>query len=113
MLEKSLKIKIILFTEINEKEYEKSKLEITLSNKTSLSEISSIYDEYLENKHIMEIGPKYKKTNERKEFFDFLENEIKNEINFIPLCGPEGIGKTTSILAFFKENRSDYFLFLC
>ena len=111
MLEKYLEIKILLYKEINEKEYENSKLEITLNNKTPLQEISSIYDEYLENKHIIEIDPKFKKTIERKEFFKFLENEIKNNNNFIPLCGPEGIGKTTSILAFFKENRSDYFYY--
>ena len=66
MLEKYLEIKILLYKEINEKEYENSKLEITLNNKTPLQEISSIYDEYLENKHIIEIDPKFKKTIERK-----------------------------------------------
>ena len=111
MLEKYVEIKIVKYTEINEREYKETKIEITLSNQTSLLEISSIYDEYLENKNIIKTDPKFKITDERTDFFIFLENEIKNNNKFIPLCGPEGIGKTTSILAFFKENKANYFYY--
>ena len=39
-------------------------------------------------------------TKERKEFFELLDNKLKSNNIFLPICGPEGIGKTSSILAY-------------
>ena len=36
-----------------------------------------------------------------------MKNEINNN-NFIPICGPESIGKTSTILGYFSLNRDKY-----
>ena len=75
-------------------------------------DLSLYYNEYIDfygfinNKHKFFIFSK-----ERKEFFKFLSDEIKNNNKFICICGPEGIGKSTSILAFCRMNLSDYYYF--
>ena len=68
-------------------------------------DLSLYYNEYIDfygfinNKHKFFIFSK-----ERKEFFEYLSDEIKNSNKFICICGPEGTGKSTSILAFCRMN---------
>ena len=71
-----------------------------------------VFDLYFDYKIISNSEPTFKYTNERVEFFKFLEKEIEQK-ELIPLCGPEGIGKTISILAFFKEKNINYNYFYC
>ena len=98
---------------IKPEEYNKSNRLINLkSNQESLSVLSPVFDVYFDDKIIAESNPTFKYTNERKQFFEFLENEIE-ENQLIPICGPEGIGKTISILAFFRERQYEYNYIYC
>ena len=63
--------------------------------------LSLSYEKYL--KYSVNIQDKtnfFNLTKERKEFFELLDNKLKSNNIFLPICGPEGIGKTSSILAF-------------
>ena len=82
------------------------------TGKINLSELSTVFNLYFDNKVILNSNPIFKYTNERKEFFDFLINEI-GENSLIPICGPEGIGKTISIMAFCKKYRHLYGYIYC
>ena len=74
--------------------------------------ISFHYNEYIDfygfinNKHKFFIFNK-----ERKEFFEYLSDEIKNSNKFICIWRPEGTGKSTSILAFRGMNFIYYYYF--
>ena len=82
------------------------------NRKEFLSLLSPVFNKYFENKIITESKPIFKYTKERKLFFSFLEDEI-NESQLIPLCGPEGIGKTISILTFFRQRKHLYKYIYC
>ena len=110
--DKYSEIKFLPFL-INSNDYKKIYTIIDLeSNQESLSSLSPVFDLYFDNKIISNSEPTFKYTNERVEFFKFLEKEIEQK-ELIPLCGPEGIGKTISILAFFKEKNINYNYFYC
>ena len=47
------------------------------SNQESLSSLSPVFDLYFDNKIISNSEPTFKYTNERVEFFKFLEKEIE------------------------------------
>ena len=80
-------------------------------NNISLSVLSPVYSDYLDNNIIMKSKPVFNFTKERRDFFKFLSEELNNNNNIISICGPEGIGKTASILAYFKTNGSIYLYF--
>lgn len=74
-------------------------------------DLSLSYKEYFENfEYIDTEKPYFEFSTDRKNFFEYLINELKQN-NFIGLCGPEGIGKTASILAFCKTINLSYFYF--
>ena len=50
-------------------------------------------------------------TNQRRDFYNRLDTELKSQ-SFIPLCGPEGIGKTASILGYCRM-RIKFGYFYC
>lgn len=50
-------------------------------------------------------------TNERKSFFEYLDSKLTQNNIFIPICGPEGIGKTSSILAYCKMKIESYYFY--
>ena len=94
----------------DEKEFNKANSFINISDNFPLSELSPVYDEYLDIPIIMDSNPTFCLTEDRKYFFDYMQKELKSN-NFICICGPEGIGKSASILAFFKKNLSLYSYF--
>ena len=97
---------------INKDDYMKTYTIIDLeSNQESLSILSPVFDLYFENKIITQSNSTFKYSDERKQFFEFLEKEI-DEKQLIPLCGPKGIGKTISILAFFRQRKYNYTIFI-
>ena len=76
--------------------------------------LSLSYMNYL--KHSINIKEKsnfFNLTEERKNFFSFLDEKLKEEDLFLPICGPEGIGKTSSILAYcrIKFEAANYFYY--
>ena len=75
--------------------------------------LSSSYKEYLKfSSNIAENSNFFNYTDERKTFFEYLDSELKNSNVFLPICGPEGIGKTCSILAYCKMNlKFNYFYY--
>ena len=50
-------------------------------------------------------------TKERIEFFELLDDKLKSNNIFLPICGPEGIGKTSSILAYCKIKIINNYLY--
>lgn len=107
-------IKIIIKDKVPEKqEYELANKKVDISN-IYPKDLSLNFDEYFENhEYIEDNKPYFKFSEQRRQFFEFLKNELKNNY-FIGLCGPKGIGKTASILTFCKINSLDetpYFYF--
>ena len=94
----------------DEKEFNKANSFFNISDNFPLSELSPVYDEYLDIPIVMDYNPTFCLTQDRKYFFDYMQKELKSN-NFICICGPEGIGKSASILAFFKKNLSLYSYF--
>ena len=88
--------------------YEKANIIVKSSEKFSLFDLSIVYNEYLENKYIIDTNATFIFTKERKDFFNFLDKKL-NECDVISFCGPEGIGKSVSILAFFKLKIYQYY----
>ena len=107
--QKYVEIKLVSKYE-DEKEFNKANSFINISDNFPLSELSPVYDEYLDIPIIMDSNPTFCLTQDRKYFFDYMQKELKSN-NFICICGPEGIGKSASILAFFKKNLSLYSYF--
>ena len=65
--------------------------------------LSLEFEKYLKySSNIEENSNFFNLTEERKELFATLDSELKNDYTFLPICGPEGIGKTSSILAYCK-----------
>ena len=90
--------------------YEFANKKVDISN-IYCEDLSLNYKKYFENyEYIDKKKPYFEYSSERKEFFQYLENELKIN-NFIGLCGPKGIGKTTSILAFCRIKSYSYFYF--
>ena len=56
----------------------------------------------------METKPTFNPSEERKKFFNLLAEKL-DVSHVISFCGPEGIGKSASILAFFKVYIRLYF----
>ena len=86
-----------------------------ISNYSKLKPInlSFSYKKYLKfSSNIEENSEFFNYTNERETFFNYLDLKLKNSNVFLPICGPEGIGKTSSILAYCKMKlRYHYFYF--
>ena len=89
----------------NDNEYKEAN-NIIIQSKLTLKNLSIVSKDYLYIPESLE-DIKFDLTNERKEFFQYLKNEINNN-NFIPICGPESIGKTSTILGYFSLNRDKY-----
>jgi hypothetical protein len=85
-------IKLYTF-KIEESKFKESNTYIENYEKLQPLDLSLYYHEYIDyygfinNKHSFFIF-----SNERKEFFKFLSDEIKNNNKFICICGPKGIG---------------------
>ena len=98
---------------IDEKDINSAKSFIKFEkDNVSLSVLSPVFNVYFDNKVISNSNPIFKYTKERKEFFTFLDDEIGTS-NLIPICGPEGVGKTISIMAFFRKNFLKYHYIYC
>ena len=82
-------------------------------NDLRLKDLSLSYNKYLKySENINEDEIFFNYTTERKEFYELLESKLKQKYAFLPICGPEGIGKTTTILGYCKVTlKSDYFYF--
>ena len=72
----------------NDNEYKEAN-NIIIESKLTLKNLSIVSKDYLYIPESLE-DIKFDLTNERKEFFQYLKNEINNN-NFIPICGPESI----------------------
>lgn len=98
-------IKIANIYDKNITEYKEVNVKIVPSELT-LKKLSLISNDYL---YIPKSGEniKFDLTKEREDFFKYLKNEIENS-QFIPICGPESIGKTSTVLGFFSLNRHLY-----
>ena len=99
---KYIKYKI---SSINEEEYNNSNSYVNVKGPLSLKDLSLYYDYYVDNANNF-----YSISKEREEFFEFLDSKLL-ENKYLPLCGLEGIGKTTSILAYLKCSMKTYFYF--
>ena len=98
---------------VDQEEYNKLNQLILLDdNKRSLSELTAAFNIYYENTIIKDLKPTFKLTKERNEFFEYLQKELKYK-NLISFCGPKGIGKTISIIAFFRNYKEKYNYFYC
>ena len=75
--------------------------------------LSLSYDKYLKYSDYIRNKPKFfNLTKKREDFFNLLDDKLKSNNIFLPIGGPEGIGKTSSILAYCKiKVKSDYFYF--
>ena len=75
--------------------------------------LSLEFEKYLKYPlNIKEVSYFFNYTDERKDLFNYLDLELKNNYTFIPICGPEGIGKTSSILAYCRMKlKKDYFYY--
>ena len=77
----------------------------------TLQDLSLNYQYYLEDSNFIDNKINYfSNTEERKNFFEFLNKELKNQ-TLLAICGLEGIGKTASILAYLKYYETSYFYF--
>ena len=96
---------------INEEDYLSSIFYIDVNDSLSLKDLSLNYDYYLENTDLVENkNDFFSNTEKRKKFFEFLDNKLK-ENKYLAICGLEGIGKTTSVLAYLKYSTKTYFYF--
>jgi len=82
-------------------------------SKLNPNNLSLSYEKYLKySENIKEGSGFFNLTKERQEFFKYLDEKLKETSVFLPLCGPEGIGKTSSILAYCKVRlKQDYFYY--
>ena len=83
---------------LNEEEYKEVNKPLNNNSDIPLKSLSILYNKYQKynistNEFIL--------TNERKTFFDKLTKLLSNT-NFVSICGPKSIGKTTSLLYFQK-----------
>ena len=104
--------KIVLKLKIpNTQEYEYANKHVE-AKKIYSKDLSLNFMEYFENcEYVNKQKPYFEYSKERQNFFHFLNEEL-NRKSFIGICGPEGIGKTASILAFCKINYfQTYFYF--
>ena len=104
-------IKIEIKNKIPDGTQYKSANKIVNESNIYIQDLSLSYNEYFENcEYIDDKKPYLEYSTERKNFFALLDNGLK-ENNFIGICGPEGIGKTASILGYCKIKNFDYFYF--
>ena len=74
--------------------------------------LSLSYKKYLKNSEDIEDNSNFfNLTKERIDFFNLLTKELKKKKLFLPICGPEGIGKTSSILAFCRINIKFHYFY--
>ena len=99
---------IIYLENILEKE-EYNKVQTPMKEDISLNNLSLLYFDY--QKHEYKEDGKFELTKEREDFFNQLKTLIKNN-NFIPICGPKSIGKTTSILYYAKKNYKNQYFYI-
>ena len=96
---------------INEADYLSSTSYVDVNAQLSLKALSLNYGYYLENTDLVENkNDFFSNTEQRKNFFEFLDNKLEDN-KYLALCGLEGIGKTTSILAYLKYSTKTYFYF--
>ena len=96
---------------IDEDDYKISSSYVKSNDPLSLNDLSLNYDYYLENTNFVDNKKNFfLNTKERKEFFKFLDNKLL-EHKYLALCGWEGIGKTSSILAYLKYSTQTYYYF--
>ena len=91
---------------LKEEDYKKANKKLDNSN-IPLQSLSILYDKYQKYDTPLD---KFLLTKERKEFFQKL-NDLLGKTNFVSICGPKSIGKTTSLL-YFKKNyiKSSFYI---
>ena len=95
----------------DKKDYNITRRYKTDVEKINLEDLSVNYEIYLENSNLVSHqGNFFVKTDERKEFFNFLDFHLSSR-KVLALCGLKGIGKTASILAYLKCYKLLYFYF--
>jgi len=82
-------------------------------SKLSPGNLTLSYEKYLKNSiYIEENSNFFNYTEERRNFFKLLDYKLLEKNLFLPICGPEGVGKTSSILAYCRiKLRQDYFYY--
>ena len=96
---------------IDQEEFTISNRYKTYDDELSLQDLSINYESYLEESNFVKNKENFfLKTNERKDFFTFISEHLKKN-KTLALCGLEGIGKTSSILAYLKCFRLSYYYF--
>ena len=85
---------------LNEEEYKKVNRPLNNYSNIPLKSLSILYNKY-QKYYISTNDNEFILTNERKTFFDKLKDLLR-ETNFVSICGPKSIGKTTSLLYFQK-----------
>ena len=83
---------------LNEEEYKKVNRPLNNYSNIPLKSLSILYNKY-QKYYISTNDNEFILTNERKTFFDKLKDLLR-ETNFVSICGPKSIGKTTSLLYF-------------
>ena len=85
---------------LKEKEFLEANKNFDDDNNVPLNSLSILYDKYQK----YDINSKtFDLTNERNDFFKSLIQLLSNK-NFLLICGPKSIGKTTSLLYFMKKH---------
>ena len=96
---------------IEEEDFNMAKKYKEIDAELTLQDLSLDYQYYLEDSILLDNKVNYfVNTKERKEFFKFLNEKLKNQ-RLLAICGLKGIGKTASILAYLKYYVSSYFYF--
>ena len=93
---------------LKEEDFNLANQDIRNESKVPLDLLSLLFYDY-QKYDFAKIKGDFEMTQERKDFFDKL-NELIDVKNFIPICGPKSIGKTTSLLYYLKLYfKSEYF----
>ena len=88
-------------------DYVKTKEDISKKDKILLEDLSLMYYDYLKYQNLGE----FTLSEERKDFFNNL-TKLSMERQFIPICGPKYIGKTTSLLYYLKTNMMGKYFYM-
>ena len=83
---------------LKEEEYIKANKPLNNTSNILLESLSILYDKYQKYEVLIK---EFLLTEERKNFFKKLKSLLSNS-NFVSICGPKSIGKTTSLLYFQK-----------
>ena len=105
---KKIKLSIMKYTDI----YTVNNQIINEYTELYPNHLSLSYEKYL--KYSVNLQDKtnfFNLTKERKDFFELLDDKLKTNDIFLPICGPEGIGKTSSILAYCRIKIQNNYLY--